>query len=157
MDLSANCTCKRSEEGRKAAVGPQARQPDDGKKADLGKRDEGHRRAVQAGALFQSVREQMQGKSSRDFPAVLSSVFHRQLTGEELSELGYKPDANPEELIKQLWYALVFEAYFAGHPRAKLRVHLLPRPETPNFYPVEQESGRTEQSPVPYGAGVART
>jgi hypothetical protein len=96
--------------------------------------DEVHGRAAEADALFQSVREKMHGKSSLDFPAILEAVFNRKLSSEDLTELGYKPDADPEELINKLWYALVFEVYFAGHPRAGIRVHLLPRPQTPDCY-----------------------
>jgi hypothetical protein len=96
--------------------------------------DEVHKRAVEADALFQSVRENMQGKSSLDFPATLEAVFSRKLSSDDLAELGYKPDADPEELINKLWYALSFEAYFAGHPRATIRVRLLPRPQTPDCY-----------------------
>jgi len=97
------------------------------------KMDEVHKRAATAGALFHSVRARMRGKSSAEFPSVLESVLHRKLTREELAELGCRPNADPEDLIKQLWYALVFEAYFAGHPRVTIPVHLLPGPEKPDY------------------------
>ena len=48
----------------------------------------------------------------------------------ELAESGYKSDRDPEELMKELWYTLVFEAHFAGHPHAIIGVHLLRPPET---------------------------
>lgn len=98
------------------------------------KLDEVYQRADQAAALYQSVRDNMHGKHSRDFPAILASALNRKLSDKELTELGYQPDADPQELIKQLWYALVFEAYFAGHPRADLHVRLLPPVQTPNCY-----------------------
>jgi AICAR transformylase/IMP cyclohydrolase PurH len=74
--------------------------------AESKKLDETHRRVVKAVSLFHSVREKMRGKTSIDFPAILETVLKRRPSDDELAELGYKPDRAPEELIKQLWYAL---------------------------------------------------
>jgi hypothetical protein len=65
-----------------------------------------HEQVVKAVTLFHSVRERMQGKTSRDFPTILESVLKRRLSDDELAELGYKSDRAPEELMKELWYAL---------------------------------------------------
>jgi hypothetical protein len=96
--------------------------------------DEVHSRAAKAGVLFQSVKAMMRGRSCLDFPFVLQSVFGRRFSEYELIELKYHPDQDPDELIKQLWYALVLDAYFTGHPHAAIRVRLLPPPETPGCY-----------------------
>jgi len=96
--------------------------------------DEVHTRAAKAGVLFQSVKAMMRGRSSLDFPFILQSVFDRKFSEYELIELKYHPDQDPDELIRQLWYALVLDAYFAGRPHADIRVRLLPPPETSSCY-----------------------
>jgi hypothetical protein len=96
--------------------------------------DEVHTRAAKAGVLFQSVKAMMRGRSSLDYPFILQSVFDRRFSEYELIELKYHPDQDPDELIKQLWCALVLDAYFAGHPHAQIRVRLLPPPETSSCY-----------------------
>lgn len=128
-NLSQTFMRKSPTEGGKAAVGSQEEHA-----SEVTNPDELHTRATQASAIFRSVRARMHGRQSQDYPAVLEAVIKRKLSTSELDELGYKPETDPEDLIKQLWYALVFEAYFAGHPRATIRVHLLPLPETQNCY-----------------------
>lgn len=93
--------------------------------------NEVHSEAVKTDALFQAVKEKTQGKSSLDSLSILESACNRKLSCEELSQLSDKPDPGPEKLIRHFWYALAFEAYFAGHPRANRRVHLLPPPKLP--------------------------
>ena len=101
---------------------------------EIQKLDEVHTRAAKAGVLFQSVKAMMRGRSSLDFPFILLSVFDRRFSEYELIELKYHPDQDPDELIRQLWYSLVLDAYFAGHPNADIRVSLLPPPENPGCY-----------------------
>jgi len=114
------------------------------------------RRVAKAGALFHSVRARMRGKSSADFPAVLDSVLHRKLSHDELSELGYKPSADPEDLVKKFWCALVFETYFAGHPRVSIPVHLLPRSKSHNSH-LWTDSGEVQHRKTPIRIGDSKT
>ena len=106
------------------------------------------RRVATAGAIFHSLRARMRGKSSLDFPAVLDSVLHRKLSHDELAELGYKPGADPEDLVKHFWCALVFETYFAGHPRVTIPVHLLPRRKSASS-PIWSDNQNAQQRKTP--------
>lgn len=127
--VSAHPCRTHSPEGRKSVMGALS-MPE----IEVQQLDEVHARAAKAGVLFQSVKAMMWGRSSLDFPFVLQSVFDRKLSEYELIELKYHPDQDPDELIKQLWCALVLDAFFAGHPHADIRVRLLPPPETPGSY-----------------------
>lgn len=115
-------------------MSPQAVQEIEEQEFEVKELDEVHKRATSAAALFRSVRARMRGRSSRDYPAILESVLERKLSHDELDELDYKPSTDPEELIKHLWSTLVFEAYFTGHPRVEIPVHLLPNSETAGCY-----------------------
>ena len=90
----------------------------------------------------------MRGKSSLDFPAVLigSPTASYPMTG--LAELGYKPGADPEDLVKHFWCALVFETYFAGHPRVTIPVHLLPRRKSASS-PIWSDNQNAQQRKTP--------
>jgi hypothetical protein len=127
-ELPATTKRNDSREGRKAVGAPPMQS------VEVQQNGEIHSRAAFAGDLFQTVKAEMRGRSGRDFPMVLESVFQREFSKDDLDQLKYNPSGAPEELIRQLWYVLVFEAYFAGHPQANLRLCLLPPSETPNCY-----------------------
>ncbi len=91
--------------------------------------DQVRQRVRMASSLFHSVKQRMRGKTSLDFPAVLESVLKRRLSDEELTELGFTSQLDPEGLVKRFWYVIFFEAAFAAHPHASIPVHLLPGPE----------------------------
>lgn len=105
-----------------------------GECGEVQERDEVHRGAVKAGALFQAAREKMREKFSLDFLSILGSVFDRKPSCKELSQLIYKSDPGPEELIRHFWGRSRVRSPFR---RASPRKPPCPSPsasETPDRY-----------------------